>query len=108
MADEKVKKKYEITYREYRDAMPEDSRLGPFYSRLPQHQLRLAMCLSVAEERTTVVQVRQRHMDQAYKILQWVCLYLPKIYSFLGATDVGRDGRMIQEYILAAGGRIEE
>jgi len=47
-------------------------------------------------------------MDQAYKILQWVCRYLPKIYSFLGATDVGRDGRMIQEIILAAGGRIEK
>lgn len=104
---EKIKKVFEKRYKAYRDANPTDARLAPFYERLPQHCLRLAMCISVAEKRTRIIKIRQRHMDQAYDILEWVCRYLPKIYSFLGATDVGNDGRKIQELILGHGGRID-
>ena len=106
LISEGIKKRFEVRYKAYRDANPTDARLAPFYERLPQHCLRLAMVLSVAEAREHIIQIRQRHMDQAYDILEWVCRYLPKIYTFLGATNVGNDGRAIQELIIGHGGRI--
>jgi hypothetical protein len=80
--------------------------MKPFYARLPNHMLRLAMLLSVCESRTENVFITDEHLYQADRIMNWVLKWLPKVYSFMGVTNVGADARKIMLVLQNNGGRM--
>jgi hypothetical protein len=99
-------KYYHKRYTEIKKNFPEDERMKPFYARLPNHMLRLAMLLSVCESRTENVFITDEHLYQADRIMNWVLKWLPKVYSFMGVTNVGADARKIMLVLQNNGGRM--
>jgi hypothetical protein len=70
------------------------------------HLLRLAMLLSICETRPERVYIDERHIQQSYDILQWVCSRLPKLFNLLGTSGVGEDSQKVMNAIIGNGGRI--
>ena len=96
-------------YTQHKKNWPDDERVQPFYERLPDHILRLAMLLSISENpQTSPPTVAEKHIDKAKEILDWVHKYLPRIYSHLGGTQYGTDHHRIFELIRRNGGQMEE
>ncbi len=98
-------------YHEIRLVRPEDSRLDPFYGRTPDHLLRLAMILRVAENDfhdrpdEKQVMIGPSHLEEAWRILQWILKYLPKVYASLGVSQVGVDADRVLRFLKQKGGR---
>ncbi len=109
---EQADKVYIDRYYELSDTVPEDEQLAPFHARVPQHTLRIAMLLRVAEnnmrDRTDKdpIRIELSHFEQADTIMRWVLKYLPKVYTPLGTTATGEETRRILQLLDAAGGRI--
>jgi hypothetical protein len=98
-------------YHEVRKLRPEDSRLDPFYGRMPDHVLRLATILRIAENEFSdrpdeaPVHLMPVHMEQAWAIMQWIMKYLPRVYASLGVAQVGVDADRILRFLKQKGGR---
>lgn len=98
-------------YHEVRLIRPEDVRLDPFYGRVPDHLLRLAMILRLAEnefldrpdEKPVMLEVS--HLEEANAIIQWILAYLPRVYASLGVAQVGIDADRILRFLKQKGGR---
>ena len=56
--------------------------------------------------RWDVTYIEDYHIEQANAILEWVVARLPKLFSFLGTSDVGEDAKRIIQTIYKNGGRI--
>jgi hypothetical protein len=98
---------FDKRYMELRKSIPDEEKIAPFFARYHDHMLRIAMLLAVAERPgLTSIYIEDEHVEHADKIMQWVTGWLPKVYAFLGVTDVGEDARRILFKILKAGGRI--
>lgn len=93
-------------YNELHETFPDDERISPFYERYADHLLRIAMLLSIAERPGNTPMISGEHMEQADRILKWVLKLLPKVYAFLGVSEMGEDARRILFTILKNGGRI--
>jgi hypothetical protein len=99
-------KYYNKRYHEIKKNFPDDERMKPFFARLPDHMLRLAMLLSVCESRVENVFITDEHLFQADQIMNWILKWLPKVYSFMGVTNVGADARRILFALVKNGGRM--
>ena len=100
---------FENLYKSHRKDWPEDERLVPFYERLPDHMLRIAMLLAVSEDPTrTSPIINERNMEKSAEILNWIQKYLPRVYAHLGGSKFGSDHYRIYEIIRRSGGQMEE
>lgn len=99
-------KYYVKRYHEIKKNFPEDERMKPFFARLPDHMLRLAMLLSVCESRSESVFITDEQLFQADQIMNWILKWLPKVYAFMGVTNVGADARRILFALQKNGGRM--
>jgi hypothetical protein len=99
-------KYYNKRYHEIKKNFPDDERMKPFFARLPDHMLRLAMLLSVCESRAENVFITDEHLHQADQIMKWILKWLPKVYAFMGVTTVGADSRRIMFSLIRNGGRM--
>jgi len=103
-------KYYEKRYNEIDKTWPSDERMGPFWERLGNHILKLAMLLSISDnlhEKEKIV-IKERHVAQADQILKWVLKYLPAIYVSLGASAFGREYQRVIKMFKQNHGRIAE
>jgi hypothetical protein len=100
---------YDEEYRRIKNEWPEDERLIPFHERRPDHLLRVGMLLSISEnlEQRSGVIVRDTHLIQASRILDWIVRYLPGVYAHLGGSQFGTDHERIYSIIYRNGGSIE-
>lgn len=99
---------YDKIYRKVRKELPHDPRMADWMVRMPSgHLLRIAMLLSVAESRQEKLFIDEHHVRQSNLILEWIIERLPKLFSFMGVTDVGEDSNRIIQVIFKNGGRIE-
>lgn len=109
---DKANKVYVDRYNEILDTIPGDEQLAPFHARVPQHIMRIAMLLRIAEnnmqDRTDKDSIRidLSHFEQADAIMHWVLKYLPKVYMPLGTTLTGEETQRILQLVDASGGRI--
>lgn len=101
---------YDVRYNEILDAIPEDERMAPFYGRLSDHLLRMAIILRLAEndfrdrpdEARTELDVC--HLEAADAIMSWVVKYLPRVYAPLGLSQAGEDLERIRRFLRRKGG----
>jgi hypothetical protein len=103
-------REFDRIYREVKRDWPEDERLVPFWERFGDHVLRLAMLISVSRNtgQTEGVQIDTEDIKSAEAVVRWVIKYLPGVYESVGTTQYGRDHARIYQYILRAGGTLEE
>lgn len=100
-------KLYAKHYKSIRRNVPLEPNMANWVSRMATgHLLRLAMLLSVCEARPEHVYIDERHIQQAYDLLQWVCSRLPELFNMLGTSGVGEDSQKVMNAIVGNGGRI--
>ena len=100
-------KLYAKYYKSIRRNVPLEPNMANWVSRMATgHLLRLAMLLSICEKRPEHVYIDEKHIQQSYDLLQWVCGRLPKLFNLLGTSGVGEDSQKVMSAIIGNGGRI--
>jgi len=100
-------KLYAKHYRSIRRNIPLEPNMANWVSRMATgHLPRLAMLISICENRPEHVYVDDSHIEKAYNLLQWVCARLPKLFNLLGTSGVGEDSQKVMNAVIGNGGRI--
>lgn len=103
-AGEKLYAKY---YRSIRRNVPLEPNMANWVSRMATgHLPRLAMLISICENRPEHIYVDDTHIQKAYDLLQWMCGRLPKLFNLLGTSGVGEDSQKVMNAVIGNGGRI--
>lgn len=97
---------YVEKYKWMKENWPEDERMSPFWSRIPDHMLRLGMLLSISSDvsQRDGIEVTQQHMVQADALLSWILEGLPRLYSMLGMNEYGDNALHVVDYLYRRGG----
>jgi len=80
------------------------SKLRAYWQRKPDHILKVAMLLSIAE--TSCLEYTIESLEKAVKAVEGLEVELGKVYNEIDATTVGRDQLKLLEEIKRAGGSI--
>jgi hypothetical protein len=97
---------YVEKYHWLKENWPEDERMTPFWSRMPDHLLRIAMLLSISEDvkQRESITVGLTHVEQANALLEWMVGTLPRLYAMLGMNEYGDNALHVVEYLYRRGG----
>jgi hypothetical protein len=95
---------YSTWYAATRKAVPEDEKMAGYHERKPDHLLRLAMVLALAEGKTTMDVEHLMRASHALAFLEGEMLYT---FKWLGMRPIGQDQERIVRTLRACGGRME-
>jgi hypothetical protein len=101
---------YDAWYQEHarrtlKDEIP-DERMAPYYSRKHDHLLRLAALLQIASPSRTM-QFTVEKFEQALRILDWLEVDIPKVYSQMALSPVAAAQQAVVKALERAGGMME-
>jgi hypothetical protein len=90
------------TFTEWYDAYNPDfnSRMSGYYERKPDHILKLSMILAASY--SSKLEVKDRHLRQAIKMLDAVETMMPQAFAYVGATNEARVSQHILELIFGS------
>lgn len=85
---------------------PQDERVAPFWSRMPDHLLRLAMLISISSDvaQRDDIKIQALHIQQAFALLSWILESLPRLYSMLGMNEYGDNALAVIDYLYRRAG----
>jgi len=81
-----------------------DAKFAGYHERKPDHMLRIAYLLRIANTRS--LRIQKEDLDHALGILDWMEVLLPEVFDMVAHTAVGETHRRIVRQLKAAGGRI--
>lgn len=82
-----------------------DEKFAGYHERKPDHVLRMAMLMRIAE--AVSLEVHVRHLEEAIAVLDWMEKSLPNVFETVAATPVGEHHqRILRQLRQAPGGEI--
>jgi hypothetical protein len=82
-----------------------NDRFAGYHERKPDHLIRIAMCMQLAEWRGLKLEIH--FLERALKILDWAEQFLPELFDRVTATQIGSDHQRMLKQLRNAGGRIQ-
>lgn len=96
---------FDAWYRRRDDKVIDDKQFAGYYNRKPDHLIRMAMILSIAEDDGHVIEIA--HLEHSLKILNWTEQWLPAAFEQLNINALGEEHLRLLRQIRAAGGKID-
>lgn len=99
----KAEQTYSLWYISTRHKIPEDSKMGGYHERKPDHLLRISLLLAIAEGSK---RVQPEHFKQALSILNYIEIDMLRVFKKLGIKGSGLDQDRIVQTLKACGGSL--
>jgi hypothetical protein len=95
---------YEQWYAKHHHMPVFDEKFAGYHERKPDHLIRMAMLMSVAE--VGLLEVQLRFFEQALDVLNWLESKLPGVFSMAASTPAGALHQKIISILRSAGGTL--
>jgi len=99
-----ARKWYVSWYSKHHKTVVADEKFAGYHERKPDHLLRIAYLLRIAEARS--LRVVQFDFERALAILDWMEASLPSVFETVASTPSGAAQQRILKQLAAAGGRM--
>jgi len=99
-----AKKFFDDWYFKHHRTPVSNERFAGYHQRKPDHLIRVAMCLQLAEWGGLVLQIG--YLQDALKILNWTEQFLPEMFERVTASSVGSDHQKLLGILEKAGGSL--
>ena len=99
----KAEQTYSLWYISTRHQIPEDTKMGGYHERKPDHLLRISLLLAISEG---AERVQPEHFKQALAILAFIEIDMLRVFKKLGIRGAGIDQDRIIQTLKACGGSL--